>query len=257
MKLRIDLVFSLKTITLALVLIAIFFLTLDAIVYSFNSLFASDFVDLVDITLEGNLPTWFSSTQLLLVGLCAYLIGQHRRLQNGNGKAIAWFVIAAFFAYMGIDDASQLHERVSTIIADVSLGSNANIPVPDMFRNFPSYYWLILFLPVFASVALFMIVFLFKEFSDREPMQLFLVGITFYVGAVGLDYFDGIDRNYDIIVNNTLFLLDDARHVFRAVEEFIEMVGTIFILAAFLQHLHSIQSLTPGAAHYARAESKS
>lgn len=241
MRLNIDLVFSLRGVYLTLVAIATFFIIFDSVVYSFSFLFASDFIKLVDITLESNLPTWFSSTQLLFVGICAYFIGNHRGLQKEKAKAWAWFVIAMFFAYLGIDDASRLHERIATIAGEAAKNSDAQVFFIDAIKNFPSYYWLLIFLPIFAGFGLFMMTFLFKELEQKQVMLLFLGGMACYATAVGLDFFDGITRNYDAIVEHTLFSLNDARHLSRALEEFLEMIGTTFILVSFLQHWQRIQ----------------
>jgi hypothetical protein len=81
MRLIVHLVFPLRKVMLTLVAIAMFFLILDSVAYSFSCLFAEDFIELVDITLESNLPTWFSSTQLLFAGLCAYFIAKQRSLE--------------------------------------------------------------------------------------------------------------------------------------------------------------------------------
>ncbi len=251
MRLNIDLVFSLRSVFLTLVAIATFFIIFDSVVYSFSFLFATDFIKLVDITKESNLPTWFSSTQLLFVGICAYFIGNHRGLQKEKAKALAWFAIALFFAYMGIDDASRLHERVATIMGHAAKQSDSQAFFIDAIKNFPSYYWLLIFLPIFAGFGLFMTIFLFRECEQKQVMRLFLGGIACYAAAVGLDFFDGITRNYDPIVEHTLFSLNDARHLFRALEEFVEMIGTTFILVAFLQHWQRVQmcaaSRSPGA----------
>ncbi len=63
--------------------------------------------------------------------------------------------------------------------------------------------------------------------------------------AVGLDYFDGIESNYDAIAEHSPLARGDARHIFRTVEEFIEMIGTTFILVAFLQHWRHSQLVAP------------
>ena len=142
---------------------------------------------------------------------------------------------------MGIDDASQLHERVATVVADVTKRSDADILIVNAIKRFPSYYWLIILLPVFGGIGVFMVIFLTREFEAIEVRRLFLGGIAFYVAAIGLDYFDGIDRHYDTIVAHGWFSFDDARHLCRSIEEFIEMVGTTFILVSFLQHWRLIQ----------------
>ncbi len=241
MRLNIQLDLSLRNVFLTLIGTSLFFLIFDAIAYSFSESFPRDVRELVDITEESNLPTWFSSTQLLFVGLCAYFVGNHRRRQSEIKKALGWFVIAIFFAYMGIDDASQLHERAGTVIADAVNQSEADSLFINAIKRFPSYYWLIILLPIFGGLGLFMLIFLSQELEPKGGIQLFRGGILFYVVAVGLDYFDGIYGSYDMVVAHTPFTLDGARHLVRAIEEFVEMVGTTFILVAFLQHWHAIQ----------------
>lgn len=241
MQLNIELNVSPRHVFFALVGTSIFFLIFDAIVYSFSQSLPRQFRELVDITKESNLPTWFSSTQLLFVGLCAYFVGNFKRRQGEQKKALGWFVIAVFFAYMGIDDTSQLHERVSTVIAEVVNQSSADILLINAIKRFPSYYWLIILLPIFGGFGLFMLIFLSHEFELKRATQLFRGGILFYVVAVGLDYFDGIYGSYDVVVAHTPLTLDGARHLVRAAEEFVEMVGASFILVAFLQHWHAIQ----------------
>ncbi|MFQ5545769.1 MAG: hypothetical protein ACE5FE_07310, partial [Acidiferrobacterales bacterium] len=192
MQLNIQLDLSLRKVFLALVGTSLFFLIFDAIAYSFSQSFPKQFREVVDITKEYNQPTWFSSTQLLFVGLCAYFVGNLKRRQGEGKKALGWFVIAIFFAYMGIDDASQLHERAGTVIGDAVNQSDADILFINAVKRFPSYYWLIILLPIFGGFGLFMLIFLSQELESKGVMQLFRGGILFYVVALGLDYFDGI-----------------------------------------------------------------
>lgn len=178
----------------------------------------------------------------MLVGVCAYFIGRNKHEEESK-KIFGWFIIAAFFGYMAIDDALQLHESVGTFAGEAAKAPGTQNFWLDVIRKFPSYYWLLIFAPIFAGFGLFMLIFLWGELADQQALQLFLGGIALYVIALGLDFFDGIDRNYDMILRHTPFSFDDARHLFRAVEEFIEMVGTSFILAAFLRYWQRTQPL--------------
>jgi hypothetical protein len=192
--------------------------------------------ELFDITLEANLPTWFSSTQALLVAAAAYLCGRIRAKHGLGYRRAGWLLLSVFFVYLGADDAASLHERVATALSNMADASGAETGLVGAFRAFPSYYWQALFGPVFLVMGAFIVIFMFRELGAGKPLAILILGLGCYAFAVGLDYFDGIDRNYDVVVRNTPYMLDDARHVFRALEEFLEMLGTTLILVTFLGH---------------------
>ncbi len=243
MRLHIDVSFSREKLLLALIATELALVIVDLTVYVFNFAIPKDIQRIFDITLEANIPTWFSSTQLLVVGIVAFFIGRQRHGQGLKHAALAWMAIGAFFAYMGIDDASQIHERVSTGISQLAKQSGADSGILHTFLQFPSYYWQVIFLPVFVSFGLFMLVFLYKELGWGASFWLFFGGISCYVIAVGLDYYDGLKGdNYKLIANYSLLSLQDIQHVSRVLEEYLEDLGTTLYLGSFLMHLETIQT---------------
>ena len=62
---------------------------------------------------ERNVPTWFSSSQLLMVGAVWAILGVHLARRQ---QAI-WPVVAASaaFIFLSMDEAAQVHERISTL----------------------------------------------------------------------------------------------------------------------------------------------
>ncbi len=241
MQVQLDITLDQGKVFSTLIIIEVALLLVDTIVNCCGLVSARDLRRLLDITLEANLATWFSSTQLLVTGLVAACLVRLRRAQGLRNSWMGWTVLAVFFIYMGIDDAAQIHERLATVTADALKESESESLVTEAVRGFRSYYWQLLFLPVFGALGLFMMVFLFRELNERRTLLLFIGGISCYVLAVGLDYFDGIDSNYDVIIARTNYSFDQAQHLFRAVEEFIEMLGTTLFLTSFLQHLGGIQ----------------
>lgn len=243
MRLQIDVAFSREKALLALIAAELALVLVDLTIYVFNFAIPKPFQQLFDLTLEANLPTWFSSTQLLVVGIVAMIVSRQRYALGLKRAALAWMVISAFFAYMGIDDASQIHERVATGVSQLAKQSEADFGLLHTFIQFPSYYWQVIFLPVFGSIGLFMLVFLYKELGNNTSFWLFLSGMTCYVIAVGLDYYDGIKGdNYKLIADYTVLSLQDVQHVLRVLEEYIEDLGGTLFLGSFMKHLETIQT---------------
>jgi hypothetical protein len=79
-----------------------------------------------------------------------------------------------------------------------------------------------------------------KELSSRKLWYWFLVGISLYVIAVGLDFVEGLDGElYEEMGIADFFSTHDyrIRHMSKALEEFIEMLGTTTFLIVFLKNL--------------------
>ncbi|MBF0157998.1 MAG: hypothetical protein HQL58_00585 [Magnetococcales bacterium] len=188
-------------------------------------------IELFDITLEANLPTWFSSSLFLLCGLSAWAVSRSVAERTGRWErchAWCWRVIALFFLYDWMDDSSQIHERLGSTIGD-------SLKTP-LVQHFLSYYWHLLFLPILVSMGLILLVLWYRLPNWTLRLQL-LTGLSCLTLAVGLDYLEGLDwfmenmRQYYASHGLSLSIL---RHLLRSGEEWLEMVGCIFIAASFL-----------------------
>ncbi|OZM70149.1 hypothetical protein CFN78_26620 [Amycolatopsis antarctica] len=95
----------------------------------------------LDVFVEGNLPTWWS-TALLVTGAVVHAgigaVARARRVPGGW----AWFVSAAMLGALSLDDHTQLHERLDRVGREFL-----------SFDGFP-FYWLIPGLVAGAFVAL-------------------------------------------------------------------------------------------------------
>jgi hypothetical protein len=66
-------------------------------------------VRLFDMGVEANLPTFFSTFQLLAVSLLLAVIGLVRR-QEGDGRAAQWLLLALIFLLLAVDEGAGIHE---------------------------------------------------------------------------------------------------------------------------------------------------
>ncbi|GAX59323.1 permease component [Candidatus Scalindua japonica] len=202
---------------------------------------------MVNITREDSLSNWFSSLQAIVVGAVLWLtsVGVNAQMRDNyyKWKSYGWAGIGSFFIYLGIDDAIKFHERMGTAFKvlffdnDDTFGTGVLVRAYDAF---PSYTWQLVFGPVFVSIGIFMIWFLWKELSSRKLWYWFLVGISLYAVAVGLDFVEGLDGSqYEEMGITDFFSTSNhrIRHMSKALEEFLEMLGTTIFLIIFLKNI--------------------
>jgi hypothetical protein len=195
---------------------------------------------------EDGLASFFGVTQTAFVALTAWLVARTTRLRgDGRRRTAGWLVLTGFFAYMAIDDGSKLHERVGTAVEHLSV--RGGLP-----SAFPSYAWQVVFLPFFAALGLFTLVFLWRELRDWTGRSCVLVGLGLFVVAVGMDFCEGLDPKhpwnpYAWIARRPGIealaqarfqrpAFDTALHFSKSIEEFFEMLGTTFLWTAMLRH---------------------
>jgi len=202
---------------------------------------------MVNITREDSLSNWFSSFQAIIVGSVSWLtaLGVRKQMQSNccKGNFYCWAGIGSFFIYLGVDDAIKFHERMGTAFKvllfkdDDTSGAGVLGSIYDVF---PSYTWQLVFGPFFVSIGIFLLWFLWKELSSRKLRYWFLGGISLYVVAVGLDFVEGLDGEpYEAMGIADFFSTHDyrIRHMSKALEEFLEMLGTTIFLIIFLKNI--------------------
>lgn len=212
---------------------------------------------LFNATREDALASWVAVTQTTFVALTAWLIFIVTCAQRrSRWVATAWLVIALGLTYMAFDDGSEFHERMGSTLEAIqkrqAAGQDAPAAEYRFLGVFPSYSWQVLFLPFFGALGIFMLVFLWRELGDRMGRALVLGGIACFVGAVAMDFVEGLDRGHRL---NLWELIAAApgidgftrerfdrdgytavRHFGKAVEEVVEMFGMTLFWVAFMRH---------------------
>ena len=199
---------------------------------------------LTNITDESGFASWFGTMQTLGVALTVCLLALVTKTQRtARSRYVGWCVLAAMFTYMAVDDGTQLHERVGTVVGSA---------LPRL-RAFPSYTWQLIFVPSFGLLGLFAVGFLRRELTTRSHLGLVCLALSCFVLAVGLDFFDGLRADHRLNLYTRLAegydldgltqarfghtAYDTLQHFSRAVEEFLEMVGMTIFWSVFLVEL--------------------
>lgn len=123
---------------------------------------------------------------------------------------------------------------------DDSSASNEGV-LGALYDFFPSYTWQMVFGPFFMAIGIFIIWFLWKSLEPRRLWNWFLVGISLYAVAIGLDFVEGLD-SYPYEGIAAFFGTEEYRieHLSKTLEEFLEMLGTTTFLIIFLKNLFNI-----------------
>ena len=236
---------SVRRLTLSLLALDLILLGLDLNIRFRGWIDTREMRDLFDITLEGNLPSWVSSMQFVLIGMAAFLISRQHRCGGRGWRGTVWTAAALFFVYLGLDDAASIHERLGTLAQVAGGEAAADSRLRAILDLFPGYYWQLFVLPLFAAFGLAVTVTFATEFKHTPAIVAFLSGMGLFVVAIALDYLDARDDYTPLMA-----LLEQnfaaSQHLARALEEFLEMAGTVLILSALLHHGLALSTERPG-----------
>lgn len=171
----------------------------------------------LDLGFEPSLPAWLSSLGLLS---CAVLLGAialaHRRVCD---RQYRWWALLAFlFLYLALDEAVMIHE-----LSDGFLHNTLNTTGPLFFAwVIPGMLFAVF---VFAVFARFL-----WQIEKRTRWLFITAGAIFVTGAIGMELIAGM-----VVEAHGV---ESLGHTFeQAVEEFLEMCGTIVFLYALLDYL--------------------
>lgn len=171
------------------------------------------------VDLENNIPTYFSSIQLLIAaGLLAVIAVIECREKRASGRH--WTVLAVGFLLMSIDEISSIHEKLIRPMRALIGSSHLGI-----------FYhaWVIPAIAGVAGLGLY-----FRNFLRSLPQstrnQFLLAGLIYLGGAVGLEMLGGKWREMHGMENIIYYT---ETHF----EESMEMFGILLFIRAILRHL--------------------
>ena len=166
---------------------------------------------------ENNVPTWYSSTLLALIGGVVLFIG-FLKFQERDPYYRQWIALAFIPLLVSLDDAAQLHEATDEPLADLNDWSGL------LF-----YAWVLVVIPIVVLVTIPFIPFLRR--LPRRTLAILLTGagVVFTAGVL-LEMPEGlVVEKYgeggilDFVVSTS--------------QEVLEMAGAIIALYAMMDYL--------------------
>ncbi len=165
------------------------------------------------LSCEQNAPTWYSSSLLLCCALQLGLIAT-RKQQAKAAFTVRWWVLAAAFLYISMDETVSLHESASTWFD---------------FGGFLYYGWVI---PASVIVAIMGVSYLpfLAHLPHRTRWQFVLAGAIYVGGAIGVEFPLGYWTDLTNSKNLIYGLID-------LVQESMEILGITLFLCALSEIL--------------------
>ena len=168
---------------------------------------------------EHNIPTWFSSSMLLVCGLLLGMVAFTKRVE-GARYAAHWSGLSIIFLYMSLDEAIQIHEKWDKPM-EALVGSG----------DFFSHGWTI---PAALLVFAFALTYLrfLAHLPTRTRLVFIVAGFIYVAGALGMENVSGGYELRHGRENMTYVML-------AGVEEILEMLGVVVFVYALLSYLQS------------------
>jgi hypothetical protein len=210
-----------------------------------------------DAAREDGLAAWVATTQAAVIAAvawaCAVLV---RRADVSSTRRAAWIAVAVVMTWLALDDGTQLHERLGTMLDD---GLRATRRDPQAtgalawLGRYPSYGWQLAVGPPLAAAAVFLLAFLLRELGTPRARRILVAACAAVALAVAMDFIEGLDRDHPWNFYARLAAserLDDwshrrfdasafatVLHAGRVLEELIEIAAGTALLALLLRHL--------------------
>lgn len=171
---------------------------------------------LFDFFGESNLPTWFSSSTLLLCSLLLATIALGKKRERDRFSA-HWTALSVIFLYLSIDEAAEIHEKIGMLLQRI---------VGDKWLLHPTWV-------VFGAVFVLIFALSYMRFVIHLPpgiRRLFLLAGAIYVtGALLLEAFEG----YYLM----RWGFDFKFEVFVFFEELLEMSGIVLFIHGLFSYM--------------------
>lgn len=178
-------------------------------------------VGVFSLSYERNVPTWYASSLLFTCALALAAIAADVTARGGGHRA-HWVGLAAGFAYMSLDEATELHEHLGGLV-----GTGGVL----------YFDWVIPAAIVVAVVALLYLPFL-RALPPARRRRFVLAGALYVGGAVLCELPLGWWTERAGADNPTYALID-------WVEETLELAGASLFLLALAERWHDRAEASP------------
>jgi len=215
--------FSTKRTFIFLVIVSLLFvvfhLVSQALVFTLDlPAFWEGAANRFNVDSENSVATWYAQILLLTAGFLSALIARATMFKK-EPHVFEWFLLAAVFVYLSIDEATSIHELAIQPTQEL-LGIDSGL----LF-----FAWFIPVLIIVGILGIFMLKW-FLQLPLQTKKMLVLAFIIFVVGAVGMEMISGAYWQ----AND--FVYDYTYRVFNAVEEGLEMIGVSVAIYALLEY---------------------
>lgn len=195
-----------KLFTITAILLILIHLSIAVTYYLIADPEKFDFIDMFDLDIEYNIPTFFSSLLFLFNGILFWLLGK-----AAHQKRKYWFGLSAIFIFLAFDESTKIHENIGDFTEKFVDASGA------LF--FP---WVISYMAIVGILGLVYLRF-FLAMPKGYFLRFMLAAFIFLSGAIGLELL-GAQEAYRYGTESPLYTL------YYTIEESLEMFGLIYLM---------------------------
>jgi hypothetical protein len=174
-------------------------------------------VDLFDLSIEHNVPTFYSAVAILLASVQLALLARADR-GKPEGRRGYWIALSLIFLFLAVDESVAIHEEIG-----------------DFFERYIEatgylyYMWVVPYGIAVIVIGLFFLRFVLSLPATTRN-RFIAAGVIFLAGAIGLELPGA--READIHGTDTILYF-----VLYTLEEVLEMLGIVLFNYALLSHL--------------------
>jgi hypothetical protein len=178
-------------------------------------------VELLSLSYEANVPTWYASSLLLACALVLSAIAVDVGARGGPHRR-RWIGLAVGFFLMSLDEAIELHEQLGGLVGGEG----------------PLYFdWVIPAGAIVAVLAALYVPFL-RDLPPRRRRRFVVAGAIYLGGAIGFELPLGWWTDHAGPDNAVYALIDWG-------EETLELAGATLFLLALAERWHERDRATP------------
>ncbi len=183
----------------------------------------ADVLKRFDLGHEPSIPSFYSASVLLGTAYLLLFLGRFDQ-SGGVSRRRNWYALSLLFLCLAIDEAALFHEMATAAIDQLGLSG-------------PFYFsWIIPGLIFAIIVGLYFLRFLLS-LNRRIGIWLFLSGVVFISGAVGMEFVAGLI--FSNAVSEEEAMRSVSHVIVQACEEGLEMIGVAMFFCGLVDHLNS------------------
>jgi len=172
-----------------------------------------DFIQMVDLDQEANLPTLFSSALFLISASLFFLIYQNEK-KTYNKDYRYWLGLAWICIFLAFDESAQIHETI---------GDFSEKYLSHFAHGIFFYPWLIIYLPL-VLIFLFLYVRFLFHLKKEIAFRFIVAAIIYLSGAVFFEMLGA--KEADLHGDDTILYC-----ILYTIEESLEMFGVIYLIS--------------------------
>lgn len=206
-----------KILAWAVLALTIFHLLTLVSIFYFDQPKLFGLVPLFNFDSENNIPSLFSAALFLFCALLLVIIGSAQR-HRGAKFALHWILLGALFVFLGIDEATHLHERLT-------------VPVRNALNLSGVLYfgWVVPYIVMCVVLGIAYVSFWFS-LPARTQVNFVIAAGLFLSGAIGFELLGA--REFEAgRAGAVLYAL------YYTAEEFLEFSGLVAFVYALLSYV--------------------